>query len=66
MILKSGRCVTCKKNDDPKHEITCNLTRGDQDEDIFICFDYEPNSFNINGKAVLKEMQRQLSLKKDS
>jgi len=64
LIPKFSRCVTCKKNDDSKYEIPCNLTRADQpacrtgrDEGIFICFDYEPNSPNINGKAILKEMQ---------
>ena len=30
LIPKSSRCVTCKKNDDPKYEIPCNLTRADQ------------------------------------
>jgi len=36
---------------------------GDQDEDIFICFDYEPDSSNIDGKAVLKKMQDYLDKK---
>lgn len=62
-IPKCGRCVTCKKNDDPKYEIPCNLTRADQDEDIFICFAYEPNSPAIDGEAVLKEMKDYLDQK---
>lgn len=57
LIPKSSQCVTCKKNDDPKYGISCNLTRADQDEEIFICFDYKPDSPNINGHAVLKEME---------
>ena len=57
LISKSSRCVTCKKNDDPKYEIPCNLTRADQDEDIFMCFDYEPNSPNIDDQGVLREME---------
>lgn len=63
LISKSSRCATCKKNDDLKYEIPCDLTRADQGEDIFICFDYEPNSPNIDGKAVLKEMQDYLDKK---
>ena len=43
LIPKSSKCVTCKKNGDPKYEIPCNLTRGDQDKDIFICLDYCKN-----------------------
>ena len=57
LIPKSSLCVMCKKNDDSKYEIPCNLTRADQEGNVFICFDYEPNSPNIDGKAVLKEMQ---------
>ena len=30
LIPKSSRCVTCKKNGDPKYEIPCNLTRAEQ------------------------------------
>lgn len=63
LILKSSRCVTCEKNDNPKYEIPCNLTRADQDEDIFICFDYEPNFSNIDGQAVLKEIEDYLDQK---
>ena len=28
----------------------------DQEEDIFICFAYEPNSDQVDGKAVIQEM----------
>jgi len=63
LISKPGRCVTCKKNNDPRYEIPCNLTRADQNEEIFICFDYEHDSSNIDGKAVLKEMQDYLDKK---
>ncbi|MBL7132209.1 MAG: hypothetical protein ISS45_12555 [Candidatus Omnitrophica bacterium] len=35
----------------------------DQDEDIFICFSYEPNSDRVNGKAVLKAMEEYLETK---
>lgn len=63
LISKFSLCVTCKKSNDPKYEIPCNLTRSDQDEDIFICFAYEPNSNQIDGKAVLKEMQDYLDNK---
>jgi hypothetical protein len=50
-------CLTCRKYGDPAYEIPCSLARADQDEAIFICFAYMPNSSNIDGKAVLKEMQ---------
>lgn len=63
LVPKRSQCVTCKKNDNAKHEIPCSLTRADQNEDIFICFDYEPNSPNIDGKVVLKEMQDYLDKK---
>lgn len=35
-------CLSCKKKDDKKEEIVCNLTRMDQNgEEEFICFAYE-------------------------
>lgn len=38
----SGLCLVCKKNDDPKEEILCNLTRLDQrGEPEFRCDAYE-------------------------
>lgn len=57
LIPKPTLCTTCKKDDNPEYEVACNLTRADQKEDIFICFAYVPNSVNIDGNAVLKEMQ---------
>ena len=63
LILKSSRCVMCKKNDDPRYEIPCHLTRADQAEDIFICFAYESNSHAVDGEAVLREMQDYLDKK---
>lgn len=37
-----GLCTICKKKDDPKEEIICNMTRMDQqDEEEFKCFAYE-------------------------
>lgn len=63
LIPKSNICSTCIKNDDPESEIPCNLTRADQKEDIFICFAYVPNSANIDGNAILKEMQDYLDKK---
>ncbi len=63
LIQKFSLCVMCRKNDISQYEIPCKLTRADQDEDIFVCFDYEPNSPNIDGKAVLKEIQDYLDKK---
>ena len=35
-------CTICKKKDDPKEEVVCNLTRMDQQgEEEFKCFAYE-------------------------
>lgn len=42
---KPALCLSCKKNEDPKEEILCNLNRMDQHKsDEFICFAYEKNS----------------------
>lgn len=57
LIPKPSLCATCKKNDDPKQEILCNLNRADQDGDIFICFAYESPSGKSGMESVLKEMQ---------
>ena len=57
LISTPSLCATCKKNDNPKYEIPCNLTRADQDEDIFICFAYESISGEEATKDVLKEME---------
>lgn len=65
LIPKASLCATCKKSDSLEYEVACNLTRADQEEDIFICFAYE----SINGEdasvAVLKEMEQYLDRKYD-
>jgi hypothetical protein len=39
---KPGLCLTCKKDEDSKEEILCNLNRMDQPgEEKFICYAYE-------------------------
>lgn len=63
LIPASNICSTCIKNDAPDYRIVCNLTKADQEEDIFICFDYVPNSDQIDGKAILKEMEEYLDKK---
>ena len=63
LIPTSNICSTCIKNDDPDYHVVCNLTRADQEEDIFICFDYVPNSEQIEGKAIWREMQEYLDKK---
>ncbi len=57
LIPKPSLCATCKKNDNPKYEIPCNLTRADQDEDIFMCFAYESISGKEKTTEVLQEMK---------
>ncbi len=38
---KPQLCLSCKKNEDPKEEFLCNLTRLDQrDQPEFKCFAY--------------------------
>ncbi len=45
LIRKPSLCISCKKNDDPREEIICNMTRHDQKEESeFRCGAYE----NIN------------------
>lgn len=42
LISKPSLCVSCKKDDDLKEEITCILTRADQQgEKQFKCFAFE-------------------------
>ena len=42
LVKKPSLCVSCCKDDDPKEEILCTLTRADQeDESEFQCFAYE-------------------------
>jgi len=39
---KPGLCLTCKKDEDQKEEILCDMNRMDQHgENEFICFAYE-------------------------
>jgi len=55
-------CVSCVKNDahTPKEEILCNLTRADgQDDEVFLCFAYQPNSPNIDREDVLRDLCKQ-------
>ena len=63
LIPTSNIYSTCIKNDDPHYHTVCNLTRADQEEVIFICFDYVPNSEQIDGEAILKEMEEYLNKK---
>jgi len=43
LIIKPGLCLLCKKDDDPDEEIPCLLNRaGQQGEDEFRCYAYEP------------------------
>lgn len=63
LIPKPSLCATCKKDDSPEYEVACNLTRADQNEDIFICFAYEGISGQNDSEAVLKEMEQYLSRK---
>lgn len=44
---KPGLCITCKKDNDPKEEILCTLTRMDQrGEKKFKCFAYEKRFYD--------------------
>ena len=63
LMPKPSRCITCKKNDNSRYEIVCNLTRADQDEDIFMCFDYESISGKDKTKEVLQEMEDYMNQK---
>ena len=63
LIPIPSTCLTCRKYGDPLQEIPCSLIRADQNEAIFMCFAYEPNSPAIDGKAVLQEMQDHLDRK---
>jgi len=45
LIAKPSLCVACRKDDDPREEILCTLTRADQEgEKDFRCFAFEPKS----------------------
>jgi hypothetical protein len=42
LIAKPGLCVSCRKDEDPDEEISCTLTRADQQgEEKFECFAFE-------------------------
>jgi len=42
IYLTPNLCILCKKRDDPKEQIVCNLTRMDQQgEKDFICYAYQ-------------------------
>lgn len=63
LIPNASLCATCKKNDSPEYEVACNLTRADQEEDIFICFAYESINGQDTSAAVSKEMEQYLDRK---
>jgi hypothetical protein len=43
LIAKPSLCVSCGKDQDPREEILCTLTRADQQgEAVFECFAFEP------------------------
>lgn len=45
LIPKPSLCILCTKDDDPKEEIPCILTRADQQgEAEFICHAFEPKN----------------------
>ena len=57
LIPTPDLCISCRKNDDPGEEVLCNLTRADeQDDEVFLCFGYEPNSPSIDREAVLRDL----------
>ena len=42
LISKPSLCVSCRKDDDPREEVLCTLTRADQQgEEEFECFAFE-------------------------
>lgn len=52
-------CVSCVSNEvqDAEEEVLCNLTRADQEDDeVFVCFAYQPISPTINRADVLREL----------
>lgn len=56
LMPSQSLCATCRKNDDSRYEIPCNITRLDQEEDIFICFAYESISGQGETGSILKTM----------
>ena len=63
LIRPPSLCATCKKNNNPRYEIPCNLTREDQYEDIFMCFAYESISGKDQTKEVLQGMEDYMNQK---
>lgn len=50
-------CTSCLLNNEPSHEIQCNLTRIDQKEEkVFVCFAYKPVSPEISREEVLRDL----------
>jgi len=65
LIPTPDLCVSCEKNEtgDAEQNMLCNLTKADQQEDeVFICFAYEPNSSSIDREAVLRGLCEQAGM----
>ena len=61
-------CISCLKNNNPREEIACNLTRIDHIEEIqngemFCCFAYEPIDSSVNREQIINEMESYLAKK---
>lgn len=55
-------CVSCAKNStaDAEEDILCNLTRADgQNDEVFLCFAYQPSSPAVNREEVLRSLCEQ-------
>jgi hypothetical protein len=53
-------CASCRKRDNPSQEVLCSLTRADgQNEEVFLCFAYEPESSDVSREAVLRDLCEQ-------
>lgn len=45
LVPKPSLCILCLKDDDPREEIPCILTRADQQGELdFICHAFEPKN----------------------
>ena len=65
LIPAPDLCATCVKNDagDPEEDVLCNLTRADQqDEEVFLCFAYQPSSPAVNREEVLRSLCEQAGM----
>ncbi len=65
LIPTPDLCTTCRKHESagPEENVLCNLTRADaMEEDVFICFAYQPSSPNIDRKAVLRKLCQQAEI----